>query len=67
MEKEAKTKKIVLYYEKSNATIFIKPTVYKNGRFCQKNNIGEIGKAISSGKSDEELGKAIRAEFDKCE
>jgi len=67
IKKIAKTKKLVLYLEKSNGTIFIKPTLYKNGRFSQKKNKGEIGKAVSRGKSFSELGKAIREQFEKCD
>ena len=62
-----KTKKIVIYQDKTNKSIFIIPMKEKGGKFVTKSPTQNFGSANSNNISNEELGRRVREVLEEAD
>ena len=62
-----KTKKICVYQDKRNNSIFINPMMDKDGKFVTKSPPENYGSASGKNLTNEELGKKVREALEQAD
>lgn len=62
-----KTKKVLLYQDKRNNSIFINPCKEKDGKFVTKSPPENYGSASGKKLTDEELGRKVREALEQAD
>lgn len=62
-----KTKRITIYQDKTNKSIFINPAKDKDGKFVTKSPTRDYGSASGKNTSDEELGRKVREALEEAD